>query len=119
MSAEVIRPFVRWDVAWTVEHHGIFQMLYYGHHYGWDRNAREQFDIILFLITALSFANDGINLALIQITYGTIDTLPMVRVFSRKHDPEVIQEGLFVINWKSLSISLNNKELLLMIKKMS
>ena len=27
MSAEVIRPFVRWDVAWTVEHHGIFQMV--------------------------------------------------------------------------------------------
>lgn len=42
-SAEVIRPFVRWDVAWVVEHHGIFQMLYYGHHYGWDRNARDQF----------------------------------------------------------------------------
>jgi predicted HD phosphohydrolase len=43
MSAEVIRPFVRWDVAWVVEHHGIFQMLYYGHHYGWDRNARDRF----------------------------------------------------------------------------
>jgi predicted HD phosphohydrolase len=24
MSAEVIRPFVRWDVSWVVEHHGIF-----------------------------------------------------------------------------------------------
>ena len=43
MSAEVLRPFVRWDVAWVVEHHGIFQMLYYAHHYGWDRNARERF----------------------------------------------------------------------------
>ena len=43
MSAEVIRPFVREEVAWVVEHHGIFQMLYYGHHYGWDRNARNQF----------------------------------------------------------------------------
>lgn len=43
MSAEVIRPFVREEVAWVVEHHGIFQMLYYGHHYGWDRNARERF----------------------------------------------------------------------------
>ena len=42
-SAEVIRPFVRWDVAWVVEHHGIFQMLYYGRHYGWDENARDQF----------------------------------------------------------------------------
>ena len=25
MSAEVIRPFVRWEVCWTVEHHGIFR----------------------------------------------------------------------------------------------
>ncbi|MGX9355890.1 HD domain-containing protein [Roseobacteraceae bacterium S113] len=43
MSAEVIRPFVRWDVAWVVEHHGIFQMIYYAHHYNWDPNARDQF----------------------------------------------------------------------------
>lgn len=27
LSAEVIRPFVYWDVAWTIKHHGIFQML--------------------------------------------------------------------------------------------
>ena len=30
-SAEVIRPFVRWEVSWVVEHHGIFQMIYYAH----------------------------------------------------------------------------------------
>ena len=42
-SAEVIRPFVRWDVAWVVERHGIFQMIYYAHHYGWDENARDRF----------------------------------------------------------------------------
>lgn len=42
-SAEVVRPFLRWDVSWVIEHHGIFQMLYYGRHYGWDENARDQF----------------------------------------------------------------------------
>ena len=42
-SAEVIRPFVREEVAWVVEHHGIFQMLYYGKHYGWDENARDRY----------------------------------------------------------------------------
>ena len=31
-SAEVIRPFVRWEVTWTVAHHGIFQMIYYQGH---------------------------------------------------------------------------------------
>ncbi len=42
-SAEVIRPFVRWEVSWAVEHHGIFQMIYYARHYGWDENARDRF----------------------------------------------------------------------------
>ena len=42
MSAEVIRPFVREEVSWVIEHHGIFQMIYYGHHYNWDANARDR-----------------------------------------------------------------------------
>ncbi len=42
-SAEVLRPFVREEVAWVIEHHGIFQMKYYGHHYGWDPDARDKF----------------------------------------------------------------------------
>ena len=42
-SAEVIRPYVREEVTWVVEHHGIFQMIYYAHHYGWDKNVRDKF----------------------------------------------------------------------------
>ena len=44
MAAEIIRPFVREEVSWVVEHHGVFQMVYYAHHYeGWNRNERERF----------------------------------------------------------------------------
>ena len=43
MAAEILRPYVREEVSWVVEHHGIFQSYYYGHHYGWDRNARDRF----------------------------------------------------------------------------
>ncbi|MEL6204659.1 MAG: peptidase [Pseudomonadota bacterium] len=43
MAAEILRPFVREEVAWVVEHHGLFQTHYYGHHYGWDRDARDRF----------------------------------------------------------------------------
>ena len=43
MSAEVVRPYVREEVSWVIEHHGIFQMIYYAHHYGWDKNARDRF----------------------------------------------------------------------------
>lgn len=43
MAAEILRPFVREEVAWVVEKHGIFQMKYYGHHYGWDSDKRDEF----------------------------------------------------------------------------
>ena len=42
-AAEILRPFVREEVTWVVEHHGIFQMHYYAHHYGWDRELREKY----------------------------------------------------------------------------
>jgi predicted HD phosphohydrolase len=98
MSAEVIRPFVRWDVAWVVEHHGIFQMFYYAHHYGWDRNARERFkDHPCFDSCAVfcerwdqsSFDPDYDTLPLEHFE-------PMLReVFGRKaYDPDVVQEGV-------------------------
>lgn len=43
MAAAVLRPFVSDEVYWVVKHHGIFQLYYYAHHHGGDRNAREQF----------------------------------------------------------------------------
>lgn len=42
-AAEIMRPFLREEVTWVVEHHGIFQMVYYAHHYGWDPDKREEF----------------------------------------------------------------------------
>lgn len=42
MAAEILRPYVREQVCWTVENHGVFQTWYYGHHYGWDRDARDR-----------------------------------------------------------------------------
>lgn len=43
MAAEILRPYVREEVAWVVEHHGIFQMYYYAHHLGWDRDLRDRY----------------------------------------------------------------------------
>jgi predicted HD phosphohydrolase len=43
-AAEMLRPFVREECAWVVEHHGSFQMVYYAHHYeGWNREEREKY----------------------------------------------------------------------------
>ncbi len=43
MAAEILRPFVREEVTWVVAHHGVFQMVYFAHHYGWDREQRRQY----------------------------------------------------------------------------
>ncbi len=42
-AAEILRPFLREEVTWVVEHHGIFQMVYYAHHYDWDRELRQKY----------------------------------------------------------------------------
>lgn len=36
MAASVMRPYVRAEVAWVIEMHGLFQMQYYAHHYNLD-----------------------------------------------------------------------------------
>lgn len=96
-SAEVIRPFVRWDVAWVVEHHGIFQMLYYAHHYGWDQNARDQFKDHPCFASCAEFCErwDQSSFDPAYETYTLDHFEPMVReVFGRKaYDPAVIREG--------------------------
>lgn len=43
MAAAILRPFVSDEVYWVVRHHGIFQMYYYAHHCGGDRNARDRY----------------------------------------------------------------------------
>lgn len=34
MAAAILRPYVRAEVTWVIEMHGLFQMKYYAHHYG-------------------------------------------------------------------------------------
>lgn len=97
-SAEVIRPFVRWDVAWVVEHHGIFQMLYYARHYGWDENARDRFRGHPCFDSCAEFCERW-DQSSFDPDYDQLPLshfAPMVEdVFARKAwDPEVIREGV-------------------------
>ena len=39
LAASIVRPYVRAEVTWIVEMHGLFQMKYYAHHYGKDPNG--------------------------------------------------------------------------------
>lgn len=42
-AAEMLRPFVREEVAWVVEHHGLFQMVYYARHFDLDPEGRRKY----------------------------------------------------------------------------
>ena len=97
MSAEVIRPFVREEVSWVVEHHGIFQMIYYAHHYGWDKDARDRFkDHPCFDICSKFCERWDQKSFDPDYSSKTIEYFePMIEeVFSRKaFSPEVIREN--------------------------
>jgi len=43
MAAAILRPFVSEKLYWIVKQHGLFQMYYYAHHCGGDRNVRDKF----------------------------------------------------------------------------
>lgn len=40
-AASIIRPYVRAEVTWVIEMHGLFQLYYYGQFRGLDRNGRD------------------------------------------------------------------------------
>lgn len=43
LAASIIRPYVREEVTWVVNMHGLFQQHYYGQHVGLDPDAREAY----------------------------------------------------------------------------
>ena len=43
VAAAMLRPYVSDRTYWIIKHHGLFQLYYYGHHFGQDRNERDRF----------------------------------------------------------------------------
>ena len=42
-AAAVLKPYVTEKTHWIVEKHGIFQLYYYAHHLGHNKNERESY----------------------------------------------------------------------------
>lgn len=58
MAAAILRPFVSDEVYWIVKHHGVFQMYYYAHHSGGNRNARDIFQDHQYYDAAVRFCHE-------------------------------------------------------------
>ena len=85
-AATVLKPYVSKKTHWIVEKHGEFQMYYYGHHLGKDRNLRDQFQGHEFYEDTINFCHKW-DQASFDPNYNTVpleDFIPMVgRIFSR------------------------------------
>ncbi len=99
MAAEIIRPFVREEVSWVVEHHGVFQMVYYAQHYqGWNQYEREKYKDNPHYQSCVDFCERW-DQSSFDPDYDMLPLEhfePIVRgVFSRKpYEQDVLQPGL-------------------------
>jgi predicted HD phosphohydrolase len=58
MAAAILRPFVSEEIYWVIKHHGVFQMYYYAHHCGGDRDARNRYKDHPYYDSAVRFCHE-------------------------------------------------------------
>ena len=96
-AAAILKPFVREQVTWVVEKHGDFQRLYYAHHVGGNRHARDRYKGHAYYDDCAAFC-EAWDQSSFDPDYPMLtvqDFAPLVReVFARKaYDPAVIRAG--------------------------
>jgi predicted HD phosphohydrolase len=97
LAASIIRPYVRAEVSWIVEQHGLFQTYYYVHHNGGDRFMRDRYRGHPWYESCAAFCHRW-DQSSFDPDYPTLplETFePYVqRIFSRKaHDPRYTQDN--------------------------
>jgi predicted HD phosphohydrolase len=98
VAAGILRPYVRPEVTWIVEQHGLFQNYYYVHYLGGDRNARDRLKVHPWYDACASFCErwDQASFDPDYATRSLESFEPLVRrIFSREpHDPRYIGGAL-------------------------
>jgi predicted HD phosphohydrolase len=97
IAAGILRPYVRAEVTWIVEQHGLFQTYYYAHHYGGNRDAREKFREHRWYQSCKDFCANWDQCSFDpKYPWEPLQTFePLVRrIFSRPaHDPRYVTGG--------------------------
>jgi len=82
IAAEILRPYVREEVRWSIEVHQDFQGRHYFHHLGGDPNARDKHAGHEFYAPAQRFADEWDQIAFDP----AYDTLPLEHFEGRVRD---------------------------------
>jgi predicted HD phosphohydrolase len=96
-AAAILRPFVREQCTWTVEHHADFQLVYYGHHIGAPQYKRDSYRDNMYFDDCVEFCERW-DQSSFDPEYKNLSLdffAPMVReVFARRpNDPAVKNPG--------------------------
>jgi len=57
-AAAILKPYVSQKTHWIIEKHGIFQMYYYAHHLGSNKNERDKFKGHKYYIDTINFCQN-------------------------------------------------------------
>jgi len=86
-AATILKPYVSEKTHWIIEKHGEFQMFYYAHHLGGDKNKREKYKDHKFYQDTINFC-ENYDQNSFDPSYRSLPLdffKPMVkRIFSRK-----------------------------------
>ena len=86
-AASVLKPFVSKKTHWIIEKHGEFQMYYYAHHLGGNRNQRDKYKDHKYYDAALQFCENwdqaSFDPSFKSLTLKNFEPL-IKRIFSRK-----------------------------------
>ena len=98
LAACIIRPYVRAEVTWVIEHHGIFQLHYFGDAEGVNKNERDRYAGHKWFSSCDKFCGrwDQMSFDPDYPTKPLSYFEPMLReVFSREpFDPSIIGEAI-------------------------
>ena len=87
-AAAVLKPYVSEKTRWIVEKHGEFQMYYYAHHLGGNRNQREKYKGHKYYQDTLDFCEKwdqkSFDPNFKSLTLKSFEPL-IKKIFSRKH----------------------------------
>lgn len=93
-AAAILRPYVRPEVAWVVEHHGVFQARYYAHLFGDDPRIEERYGGHRYYDSCAQFCERWDQAAFDpeHRTRPLSHFEPLVRrIFARPHfDPDIV-----------------------------
>ena len=86
-AAAILKPYVSEKTYWIIEKHGEFQMYYYAHHLGKNKNQRDKYKDHKYFIDTLNFCEKW-DQASFDPNYKSMtldDFAPLVKkIFSRK-----------------------------------